>query len=166
MACPGLTAACGLPTAPARSCADRVKRIVSVVPGLMVLHTGLDLCTAPARSCTDSFLRRAGSAEGLIANSGMPRTYGRLWPAHRASAKLHRSCMRRIGSVVPGLMVLHISLDLHTAPAQSCNDSDKASRVDSRTHSRFFPAQRPIVACNLPYSHLHAYQLMISSCQT
>ena len=101
MACPGLTAACGLPTAPAQSCADRVKRIVSAVPGLMVFQTSLDLCTAPARSCTDSSVRRVGSAEGLTAACGLPRTYGRLWPANRTSARLHRSWIRRVGSAVP-----------------------------------------------------------------
>ena len=78
MACPGLTAACGQPTAPAPGCTDSwIRRIGSAVPGLMVLHTSLDLRTAPAQGCTNSLVRRVGSAEGITAACGQP---GGLWP--------------------------------------------------------------------------------------
>ena len=78
MACPGLTAAYGQPTAPAPGCTDSwIRRIGSAVPGLMVLHTSLDLRTAPAQGCTNSLVRRVGSAEGITAACGQP---GGLWP--------------------------------------------------------------------------------------
>ena len=60
------------------------------------------ICVLHQREAAPTRLR-AGWAEGLTAANGMPGNYGRLWPTHRTSAKLHRSCVRRSGWRYQGL---------------------------------------------------------------
>ena len=134
-----------------------VRRIGLAVPRLMVHHASLDLCPAPAQNCADSFVGRAGSAAGLIAACGLPRTYGRLWPAHRVSTRLHRFVDRT--NWVGGTKAYGYSHQpgFVTATAPSCTDFIVnragsaegliAARGMPRAHGRLWPATAPARGC-------------------